>query len=79
MGLDQALEEGMPKAQVKESSGRTRLRALLMMRRKRISPKWETSVEEQIKIAGSGLRLFEPRRTDQIIMSSIFEVLDEAR
>jgi len=79
MGLDQALEEGMPRTVHKESAGRTRLRALLMMRRKRVAPKWEDSVQQQVKIVGEGINLFEPRHSNQIVMSSIFEVLDDAR
>jgi hypothetical protein len=47
------------------------------MRRRRMTTTWDLRLEEEQKDFGPGLRVFEPRQKGEIVMASIFEVLEE--
>jgi hypothetical protein len=61
----------------RRSSGAARLRALLLRRRRWSS--WDCAVEEDRRLFGPQLAVFEPRRRGDVAMAGIFEVLDQGK
>jgi len=56
-------------------SARGRLRALLMQRRRRAS-EWDARLEEEQRTFAKGIRVFEPRPREEVVLGGIFEVLE---
>jgi hypothetical protein len=82
MGLDSALEDDVIRPSSKASfstSARARLRAMLLRRRRAVASRWDIRLEEEQRMFGQSMRVFEPRQKGEIVMASIFEVLEEQR